>query len=224
MCRMKVSASIQKASTPPGSSTHSARITSRSKRTCSVWVGREGGEVVACRRARRHRRRAAPRSTRPRPPQRPLALERARLLAGEHAVAVGAAAGVAAGVEAVGRGARERSTLTSSRQQGVQARGLHRLAGVARHLAARVHAAVGAPGHGQLHRHAGRPWPARPPARACTVRRPGWRAQPANPAPSYSSSSLAARATRACAPRSAGTRRRCVTGPSPPVQRRTRSR
>ena len=39
MCRMNVSASIQKARMPPGSSSHSARKTWRSKRTCSVWVG-----------------------------------------------------------------------------------------------------------------------------------------------------------------------------------------
>ena len=39
MWRMNVSASIQNASTSPGSSTHSARSTSRSKRTWSVSVG-----------------------------------------------------------------------------------------------------------------------------------------------------------------------------------------
>ena len=39
MWRMNVSASIQKASTSPGSSTHSARSTSRWKRTWSVSVG-----------------------------------------------------------------------------------------------------------------------------------------------------------------------------------------
>ena len=39
MWRMKASASIQKASTPSGSSSHSERSTRRSKRVWRVWVG-----------------------------------------------------------------------------------------------------------------------------------------------------------------------------------------
>ena len=77
MLRMKASASIQSTRTPPSRSSHSARSTSRSKRTCSVWVGRERGEVVASRRSPRRRlERCA--VERLRPPQRPPALERAR--------------------------------------------------------------------------------------------------------------------------------------------------
>ena len=77
MWRMNVSASIQKASTSPGSSTHSARNTSRSKRTWSVSVGRERGEVV---RAGERRRAGVERLAveRARPPERAVLLERAR--------------------------------------------------------------------------------------------------------------------------------------------------
>ena len=80
MWRMNVSASIQNARTSPGSSTHSARTTSRSKRTWSVWVGVKA--VKSCRpgsaAAQRVKQVAVERS---RPPQRPPTLQRARLAA-----------------------------------------------------------------------------------------------------------------------------------------------
>ena len=77
---------------------------------------------------------------RPRPPQRPSALERARRRAGEHAVAVGAAARRRGGRRSRPGAGSLASTLTSPGSSAVQRAQRRRLAGVARHLAAGVHA------------------------------------------------------------------------------------
>ena len=154
MCRMNVSASIQKASTPPGSSTHSARSTSRSKRTWSVWVGVKAvkswlpGSAAA-------QSSSSVAVERPRPPQRPPALERARLLAGEHAIAVGARLRRRAGRRSPPARARSASTLTSSGSSPFSRAASTGSPGVAGHLPAGVHAAVGATRHGQPQRPAG---------------------------------------------------------------------
>ena len=102
MWRMKVSASIQNASTP------SALLEPLGAQHVALEAhvvglgGREGGEVV--RAGQRGGAGVEPLAVeRPRPPERAPALEGARLGPGEHAVAVGAAARVAAGVEALGR-------------------------------------------------------------------------------------------------------------------------
>jgi hypothetical protein len=79
---------------------------------------------------------------RTRPPERAPLLERARRAPRVEPVAVGPRPGVAPGVEAVGgRFAGEQGHVR--RQQRVQVAERRRLALVARHLAARVHAAVG---------------------------------------------------------------------------------
>src|ERR671915_1506347 len=115
-----------------------------------VGLGRrEGGEVTPAEElgGARVERRAVERA---RPPERPVALERAADPAGQHAVAVGAALRVAAGVEPI-RGRLARQHADVARQHTVQRARGSRVALVARHLTAGVHAAVGSPGHGQRH-------------------------------------------------------------------------
>ena len=186
MWRMNVSASIQNSSSSPlPRATRRAR-TSRSKRTWSVSVGREGGEVVGA-----EQRRGARVSARGRArcghQQRPPALERAARRA---ARAPGSSRcgerGVAAGVEPVGAPvARQHGDVGG--QQRVERARRDRLALVGGDLAPRVDA------RGRCARrpsacdraraqHRGQRAlelaPDRPP--------PGWRAQPANRVPSYS--------------------------------------
>ena len=153
-----------------------------------VGLGRrEGREVV---RAGQQRRAGVQgvEVERARPPQRAAALEGRALGPVQHAVAVRARAGVAARVEAVGsRRARPHGDVVGEqRVECARRRGGSLVGG---DLPQRVHAAVRAPGHGQRHRLAQRPSPAPARARPATVRSPGWRAQPANAAPSYSRSS-----------------------------------
>ena len=108
MWRMNVSASIQSSSRWPGKGPascwdrHSALTMSRSKRTCSVSVGVKAVKSWLPTSGRR----AAlelPAIKRVGPPQRSPLLERVPHRRGQQPVAVGSGAGVAAGVEPLGR-------------------------------------------------------------------------------------------------------------------------
>ena len=197
MLRMKASASITKASTSSLSSIHSARSTRRSKRTWSVSVGVKAVKsCVADERGGAAGQRLA--VERPRPPERAPALERARRRAQQHAVAIGAAGGVATRVEAVGRRAPRRA------RRGRPA------AGRSARAPARARPRGWPPGRARAPRGRSGPATVSTTSRRSTVasassstpwtvRRPGWRAQPANSEPSYSSSSLAVSALPALA-------------------------
>ncbi len=149
MWRMNVSASIQSSSSSP-SQRHSARRTSRSKRTCSVSVGVNAVKSWRPGSARAHSVSSLA-VQRVGPPERVPACEDPARAACEHAVAVGAAARVAARVEARGRRlSREHGDVGG--QQRVEPHGVDGLVGVAGDLSPGVHPAVGAPGDGQRER------------------------------------------------------------------------
>ena len=198
MLRMNVSASITKASTSSLSS-HPLGAQHVALEAHVVGLGgREGGEVVPAGQGGGAgvERGAVERA---RPPQRAVALERA---AAPSASARGS--GRCGSARRGGRRSRPapaRSRARSRRRGSTpfSERARRRVARVARHLAARVHAAVGAAGHRQGAPRAAAPCASASSSTPCTVRRPGWRAQPANSEPSYSSSSRAARALPALA-------------------------
>ena len=186
MRRMNASASIQNSSACSPASSHSARRMLRSKRTCSVSVGVKAVKSCVPSSAAAH---ASQRGAveRVRPVQRAPVLERAGRLAREQAVAVGAAQGVTARVEALPR----------------------RLALEHPHVAGstplRARAGAGSPSWLATWPRACTPASVRPATVSRTSRaqhpgqrllqlalhrpQPGCRAQPANPQPSYSSSS-----------------------------------
>src|SRR5205823_5405082 len=137
---------------------------------------------------------------RARPPVGAPALEHAARAAGEHPVAVGAIGGVAAGVEARRRrlGGEHRDVVA---QQPVDAQRVDGLVGVARHLPqactpASVRPATASLSSGPLWAWSPRIVRSAPSISSWTVRLPGWRAQPANPPPSYSIVSLVTTAPR----------------------------
>ena len=154
---MKASASIQKSSNP-SARRHSARRTSRSKRTCSVRVGVNAVKSCLPGSARRtgFQRRLVDRM---RPPQRAVALERAPGRARQHAVAVRPRrASRRASKPSGSRLGRHHGDIV--RQHAVQGakqrRRLGRLTGnrEAHHLPPSMHPGIGAPRHGQRRRGA----------------------------------------------------------------------
>ena len=204
-----------------GSSTHSARSHVALEAHVVGLGGREGGEVVACPAAPRRRRPAASRSSGARPPERPRPLERARLARararGSDRSARGRRAGRRSRPAPARSAARSRrpgsSPLRRARLHGLARRGSPPARARARRCrCARPRSAPAAGARSVSSASSSTP---------CTVRRPGWRAHPANPEPSYSSRSRAVSANRACAPRSGGTSPSMRTGPSPPLRRRT---
>ena len=115
--------------------------------------GGEGGEVVSAEHSGGTGLQPLP-IARPAPVQAGASLVGRAGPAGEHPVAVGARAGVAAGVEAVGGllAAHHRHVVG---QDPVQPRGGDRCARVAGHLPPSVHTRIGAPRHGERNRLAG---------------------------------------------------------------------
>ena len=195
MWRRNMSASIQNSSTSP-SVRHSAREHLAAEARVLGLGRREGREVVPARElgARTRRQRlavelAAATRTRGRARTRCARAARARGSSRSCCVASRRASNAAGAGSAA-------STATSSSQQSVQPQRIDRLVGVACHLPPGVHAAVGAPGDRQpsaaRRRDRSRRAPCAAPARAppAPCARPGWRAQPANPVPSYSIVSL----------------------------------
>ena len=215
MWRMNVSASIQKASTSPGSVDPLGAEHVALEAHVVGLRRREGGEVVG---ARQRRRAGVERGAveRPRPPERPPPLERARRRAREHAVAVGAASARRGGRRSPPAPPRWRSTATSA---GSSAFRLRSGAGSPAWLATcptGVHAAVGPPGDGQLDLARAAPWPAPPPARPARCAAPAGAPSPANSrAVVLEQQPGGQRATRACARRSGRTRSRLDRPPSP---------
>ena len=188
MLRMKASAVIRKLRMSPFCSQEAAR-TSRSKRTWSVWVGVKAVKSWLPGRA------AAQASS------------ASRSIRWGHQRARPCSKGLGRGGRAGGSGRCARGRRGGRRSRRHDRRGAHgdvvgadaveaagqvgrQLGGgrEAGHLAAGVDAGVGAAGDGQLDRLAqdGRQAVSSSP---CTVRSPGWRAQPRKPEPSYSMSS-----------------------------------
>ena len=160
---------------------------------------------------------------RPRPPERAPALEGARLGPGEQRGSGRCGCARRGARRSPPAPARWRSTAHVVGQQRVQVAPRRRLAGVARHLAARVHAAVGAARHRQRDlaaQHGGERRPrARPAPCAARLARPAREARAV-----VLEQEPAARALPALAgDDQRRTRPRCASGPSPPPLRRANS-